>query len=324
MLELVKLLSEQKFTQPPAQFSEATPGKALEENGIGRPSTYATILSVLTDRDYVERVEGRFRPTQLGRLVNGMLQTGLPRHPQRGLHGGAGGAARPDRGRPAPVEAGDRRLRREVHQGPGDGRRADAQRQARGHPDRRDCPDCGSRPAHALRPLRPVHRLQQLSGVQVHPQPRGAAAEDSPAGGRTAAEEEVPPCECCGKPMALKRSRFGTFYGCTGYPECKGIRKTGPKRRRRSRPASPARSAARARSRRSARAGARPSGPATATRTASSPSGRSRSPRSARDCGAPFLLEKVTKKPAPSSSATPRAAATSRPKSRPKSWSKDA
>ncbi|HEV7786939.1 MAG TPA: type I DNA topoisomerase, partial [Thermoanaerobaculia bacterium] len=37
------------------------------------------------------------------------------------------------------------------------------------------------------------------------------------------------PCELCGKPMALKRSRFGTFYGCTGYPECKGIRKTGPK-----------------------------------------------------------------------------------------------
>src|SRR4051812_13024875 len=76
-LELIKLLSKQKFTQPPAQFSEATLVKTLEENGIGRPSTYATILSVLTDRDYVERIEGRFRPTKLGRLVNGMLQKGF-------------------------------------------------------------------------------------------------------------------------------------------------------------------------------------------------------------------------------------------------------
>ena len=54
-LELVKVTAEQKFTQPPAQFSEATLVKALEENGIGRPSTYATILSMLTDRDYVEQ-----------------------------------------------------------------------------------------------------------------------------------------------------------------------------------------------------------------------------------------------------------------------------
>ncbi|HEY0558429.1 MAG TPA: type I DNA topoisomerase, partial [Thermoanaerobaculia bacterium] len=77
VLERLKVTADQKFTQPPAQFSEATLVKALEENGIGRPSTYATILSVLTDRDYVERLEGRFRPTQLGTLVNGMLQTGF-------------------------------------------------------------------------------------------------------------------------------------------------------------------------------------------------------------------------------------------------------
>jgi len=57
--------------------------------------------------------------------------------------------------------------------------------------------------------------------------PQDRAAEAAAAG--NGAEEEVPPCEVCGKPMALKRSRFGTFYGCTGYPECKNIRKTGPK-----------------------------------------------------------------------------------------------
>ncbi len=75
--EAVQVTSEQKFTQPPAAFSEATLVKALEENGIGRPSTYATILSTLTDRDYVEKLEGRFRPSVLGKLVNGMLQKGF-------------------------------------------------------------------------------------------------------------------------------------------------------------------------------------------------------------------------------------------------------
>ncbi|HUF78881.1 MAG TPA: type I DNA topoisomerase, partial [Thermoanaerobaculia bacterium] len=73
-LTLLELHSDQKFTQPPARFSEATLVKALEENGIGRPSTYAQILSTLTDRDYVERVEKRFAPTLLGTLVNRMLQ----------------------------------------------------------------------------------------------------------------------------------------------------------------------------------------------------------------------------------------------------------
>ncbi|MES1211522.1 MAG: DNA topoisomerase, partial [Acidobacteriota bacterium] len=76
-LKALKVLSEQKFTQPPAQFSEATLVKALEENGIGRPSTYATILSTLSDREYAERLEGRFRPSTLGRLVNQLLQQGF-------------------------------------------------------------------------------------------------------------------------------------------------------------------------------------------------------------------------------------------------------
>src|SRR6185295_13272972 len=59
-LQLVRLANEQKFTQPPAQYSEATLVKALEENGIGRPSTYAAILTTITDRNYVEKLESRF------------------------------------------------------------------------------------------------------------------------------------------------------------------------------------------------------------------------------------------------------------------------
>ncbi len=72
-LTLIKLVSDQHFTQPPARFSEATLVKALEERGIGRPSTYAPILSTIQERGYVERVEKRLRPTELGRLVNDLL-----------------------------------------------------------------------------------------------------------------------------------------------------------------------------------------------------------------------------------------------------------
>ena len=65
-LQLRELKPEQNFTQPPARYSEATLVKALEENGIGRPSTYASIISVIQARDYVNKIEGRFKPTMLG------------------------------------------------------------------------------------------------------------------------------------------------------------------------------------------------------------------------------------------------------------------
>ena len=68
-LELRALDPQQKFTQPPPRFTEATLVKELEENGIGRPSTYAAIINVLQTREYTEKVERRFHPTPLGRLV---------------------------------------------------------------------------------------------------------------------------------------------------------------------------------------------------------------------------------------------------------------
>src|SRR5207237_5659300 len=68
-LELKLLRPEQKFTQPPARFSEATLVKELEDNGIGRPSTYASIIGVLQDREYAHKVEGRFKPSALGTMI---------------------------------------------------------------------------------------------------------------------------------------------------------------------------------------------------------------------------------------------------------------
>jgi DNA topoisomerase-1 len=69
---------EQCFTQPPPRYTEATLIKALEQKGIGRPSTYAPILSTIQDRDYVNKVDGKFRPTELGLTVNKILTANFP------------------------------------------------------------------------------------------------------------------------------------------------------------------------------------------------------------------------------------------------------
>jgi DNA topoisomerase-1 len=256
-LALQRVDSEQKFTQPPAQFSEATLVKALEENGIGRPSTYASILATLSVRDYVDKVEGRFRPTALGTLVNGMLQ--------RGFHDIL------NEGYTAALEE----QLDEIEDGHLDWRQAVASFDEKfsqdletagqqmpnvkreGVPLDETCPDCGSQllmrfgrygtfvgcsnypTCKYTRDLEPAGAGSDGNGTAAaaadgetpgpagSAQASGAQANGAPAGGAPA--EEIPPCEECGRPMQLRRSRFGTFYGCTGYPECKGIRKIGPK-----------------------------------------------------------------------------------------------
>jgi DNA topoisomerase-1 len=79
VLDLVKLTPNQHFTQPPARFNEATLIKTLEENGIGRPSTYAPILSTIQERNYIEKnEEKKFRPTEIGTVVNDILVEHFP------------------------------------------------------------------------------------------------------------------------------------------------------------------------------------------------------------------------------------------------------
>src|SRR5712664_426358 len=73
VLRLNSVNSEQHFTEPPPRYTEATLVKALEEKGIGRPSTYAAIMTTIIDREYVEKLEGRFNPTALGTTVNDLL-----------------------------------------------------------------------------------------------------------------------------------------------------------------------------------------------------------------------------------------------------------
>jgi len=77
-LDFVELTKEQKFTQPQARYNDASLIKALEEMGIGRPSTYAPTLSTIQDRQYVEKNEKRFKPTELGIAVNDFLVKNFP------------------------------------------------------------------------------------------------------------------------------------------------------------------------------------------------------------------------------------------------------
>jgi len=262
-LELRRVDSEQKFTQPPAQYNEATLVKALEENGIGRPSTYASILGTLSQRDYADKVEGRFRPTALGRLVNGMLQQGF----HDILNEGYTAALEEQLDE---IEDGhldwrqavanfDEKFSRDLETAGEQMRNVKRE----GVPLDETCPDCGSQL------LMRFGRYGTFVGCSNYPTckytrdlapaaanggPTGGSAGDGGAqaaagaagagdaagspvstgspgspGAPAAAAEEIPPCEECGRPMALRRSRFGTFYGCTGYPECKGIRKIGPR-----------------------------------------------------------------------------------------------
>ena len=76
--ELEKLDAEQKFTQPPPRYNEASLVKVLEERGIGRPSTYASIINTIQDRDYVKKIQAKFVPTEIGTVVTELLVKNFP------------------------------------------------------------------------------------------------------------------------------------------------------------------------------------------------------------------------------------------------------
>jgi DNA topoisomerase-1 len=77
-LRLEKLLPEQRFTQPPPRYNEASLVRVLEERGIGRPSTYASIINTIQDRDYVKKIQAKFVPTEIGTVVTGLLVKNFP------------------------------------------------------------------------------------------------------------------------------------------------------------------------------------------------------------------------------------------------------
>ncbi len=226
-LKLNQITPEQHFTEPPPRFTEATLVKALEEQGIGRPSTYASIMTTIQDREYVERIEGRFHPTGLGTTVNDVLVAGFA-----------------DLFNPTYTARMEKQLD-EIEEGKINWRDAlrgfydkfsvDLKNAEVSLKDKKKasiptdevCEKCQSPMVIKF------GRFGQFLACTNYPEcktTREVASRKTDASGNAveagAAEEtEVPNCELCSKPMALKKGRFGSFYGCTGYPECKNIRK---------------------------------------------------------------------------------------------------
>ena len=216
-LDLMKLTPEQKFTQPPPRFSEATLVKELEENGIGRPSTYASIIGVLQAREYAEKVEARFRPTRLGRLVIDLLvksfddilavdyTRGLEEHLDHIEDGSADYHS--------VLSSFYEKFSADL----GNATESMPNIKAEGLPSDEVCDKCGARM------VLKVGKFGVFLACSAYPECTNTREVEKPD--QPDADEEPEACENCGKPMVLKRGRFGQFLACSGYPDCKTTRK---------------------------------------------------------------------------------------------------
>src|SRR6266699_2839292 len=224
-LTLNKIDPEQHFTEPPPRFTEATLVKALEEKGIGRPSTYAAIMTTIQDREYVEKKESRFHPTALGKTVNDVLieggfddlfnETYTARMEQELDEIEEGKLKWTD----ALTEFYDK-FKLDLAQFT----KYSADVKTKETPTDEVCLKCNT-PGMVQKLGRFGKYLKCLEcGATRDAEPvaaDGGTSSEAAADG----EEEIEACELCGKQMQMKRGRFGPFYGCSGYPECKNIRK---------------------------------------------------------------------------------------------------
>ena len=221
VLSLLKLDPKQHFTQPPPRYSESSLVKELEEKGIGRPSTYASILSTIQDRGYAERQKGRFVPTSLGFSVNDFLVEGFP-----GIM---------DEEFTARMESDlDRVEEGEVHwvellRGFYDGFsksviRAEEEIEGRKVeiPTDIECDKC-----EASMVIR-EGRYGQFLSCPRYPECKSAKNFTRGEDGEIIVGKKTDPeicddieCDKCGAPMVIKEGRYGQFLSCSKYPDCK-------------------------------------------------------------------------------------------------------
>ena len=217
VLKLDSIKPEQHFTEPPPRYTEATLVKELEEDGIGRPSTYASIISTLVEREYVKKEQGRFTPTMLGERVcmlliksfedvfdvkfTARLEDELDEIEEGKLHW-----------RESVKEFWEKFIV--------DLERADDEMISykAGIPTGKKCEKCGQGEL-----LERISRHGFFLGCSRYPDCDFIQdlSEEIPED----AENKAEYCENCGKEMASKRGRFGAFLACTGYPDCKTTRR---------------------------------------------------------------------------------------------------
>jgi DNA topoisomerase-1 len=218
-LELKELKPEQKFTQPPARYSEATLVKALEENGIGRPSTYASIISVIQARDYVNKIEARFKPTLLGMMLvekllspafDDILDVEYTRNLEEDLDKIEEGQENYESTLSSFYKKFTKDLKRAAKE------MVNLKEGVEPAPPVA-CDKC-SKPM-----VIKAGKFGLFLACSGYPECENTRELETPEPGAEGEIEEN--CENCGKPMAIKRGRFGQFLACTGYPECKTTRK---------------------------------------------------------------------------------------------------
>jgi len=211
-LTLLALDPKQHFTQPPPRYTEASLIKLLEERGIGRPSTYAQIMSTIQDRGYVRRDKGTLYPTELGvhvtdflvPLFPGIMDVEFTAQMEEDLDKIEEGKAPWSEA----IQHFYKRFEKELKQA---GKKEPA---ATGQA----CPDCGK---PLLERWGKYGRFLACSGY-----PDCKFTQDLNGNGRGRTAEVVPGevCDQCGKPMVIKEGRYGKFIACQGYPECKNTK----------------------------------------------------------------------------------------------------
>jgi DNA topoisomerase-1 len=218
-LKLLETKPEQHFTQPPPRFSEATLVKELEEKGIGRPSTYAAILSTIQDRGYVEKKEGRLHPTELGVMVNGLLVKSFPE-----------------------IVSTDFTAQMEEQLDQVEEGQADWVKLLRAFygPFKKDLEKAKVEMRDVKREEQPTDEICEKCGKGMvikwgrngsflacsgYPDCRNTKEFTRNADGSLTIVPTTRPsdqiCPTCGSPMVIRRGRFGEFLACSKYPDCK-------------------------------------------------------------------------------------------------------
>jgi DNA topoisomerase-1 len=211
------VVTEQKFTQPPPRYSEATLVRELEERGIGRPSTYAEIISKVQARDYVEKIDGmRFRPSLLGKfVVDGLVRSELDfmdpaftsKMEEELDEVEAGNEDRVDL-----LKRFHKRFRAQLEESK-KGKRWNPEPE----PTTEKCELCGGMM------LKRWSRNGWFLGCSNYPEcksTRDLGADGVP----TQPRETGIICDKCGKSMVIRSGRYGEFLSCAGYPGCKNAK----------------------------------------------------------------------------------------------------
>ena len=221
-LDLLKIDPKQHFTQPPPRFTEASLVKELEENGIGRPSTYAAILSTIREKKYVDLIKGSFKPSELGFIVNDLLLDNFPEIFD--VEFTAKMEDDLDKIESAETEALEilTRFYAPFKRSLDDAN--DSMLSVKGVGIATDllCPMCQKNKLH-IKMGKNGHFLA-CSGYPECTYSRDYIRNDKgeiePI--ETVLEEITDKaCEKCGRKMVLKHGRYGEFLACSGYPECK-------------------------------------------------------------------------------------------------------